>query len=266
MTDQPLISCLCVSHHAAFLLERSIACFCAQTYPNKELLIVFRENNPGIKAAAGKNMHPGIKYIEVADEDCDTLGDLRNVSVQHAAGEYICVWDDDDWYPDNRLSLQMRGIRESQKDACILLHCIMYDMVGRQAYVSPLMPWEGSLMCRRAILADKLRYASMQRGEDTDLVAKLMWSNCIYPVILPVLYIYVYHGNNISGASHFNMFFARGQKLSKQTSLVIYDILENKMSHEKATGLLFSPLVLDEINYFYSDLKKASLKLKENTL
>lgn len=42
---QPLISCLCVTHLKPRMLQRVIECFINQTYENKQLVIVYEEED-----------------------------------------------------------------------------------------------------------------------------------------------------------------------------------------------------------------------------
>jgi glycosyltransferase involved in cell wall biosynthesis len=49
--------------------------------------------------------NPYIKVVAISDTQSKlTLGELRNISVREADGEYVCVWDDDNWYGSNRLN------------------------------------------------------------------------------------------------------------------------------------------------------------------
>lgn len=41
----PLVSCLCVTRHKPQKLRRAVACFIAQSYPNKELVIVYETDD-----------------------------------------------------------------------------------------------------------------------------------------------------------------------------------------------------------------------------
>ncbi len=97
---QPLISCLCVTHHKSQLLKRAIACFNSQTYDSKQLVIVYEETD--LLTCAYIQSHTfasNIKLVAIPGGQSKLmLGELRNRSIKEAEGEYVCQWDDDDWY------------------------------------------------------------------------------------------------------------------------------------------------------------------------
>ncbi|MCC8197454.1 MAG: glycosyltransferase family 2 protein [Tannerellaceae bacterium] len=75
-----------------------------------------------------------------------TLGELRNLCVQNADGKYICQWDDDDWYSEDRLQIQMEYIIKSNKAAWVLLCWIIFDSINKKSYLSSVRAWEGSIL------------------------------------------------------------------------------------------------------------------------
>jgi glycosyltransferase involved in cell wall biosynthesis len=114
---EPLISCLCltVPGRAKLLLD-AVQCFTRQTYPNRELLIVC---DPGhaIETAAIVKPHDGLRArIAVIPTELKLLiGSKRNVGCAYATGEYIAVWDDDDYSGPLRLQHQLAALQASDK-------------------------------------------------------------------------------------------------------------------------------------------------------
>ena len=49
----PLISCICVTREKPSLLKRAIDCFLAQTYPNKELVILYEDDDYATEELVG---------------------------------------------------------------------------------------------------------------------------------------------------------------------------------------------------------------------
>src|SRR6185503_6214400 len=196
MKDKPLISCLCVTRKRIKSLKRAVDCFVHQTYPNKELLILFEDDDPETKEFSLTLNNQHIRCIEVAANPKLTLGELRNISIKESKGEYFCQWDDDDWYHCERLSFQMNILEISKKKASALAYWLMYDTVKKEAYFSFPTAWAGSLLCKKEITNDAILYPSLSKGEDLHLLLALIQKNYLIPLIAPSLYIYTNSGNN----------------------------------------------------------------------
>ncbi len=259
--ELPLISCLCITHNNVRLLQRAINCFKAQTYPVKEMVIVYESDDVHIKNHLETIPDDNIFYYEVPSEPKLPLGELRNISVEKCSGVYFCQWDDDDWYASTRLEVQYEAVVENCKAASMLSYWLMFDSNTNAAYLSSFRLWEGSILCRRSIINDETKYASMEKSEDTALLKQLIECNYIFPVIKPNLYIYVFHGKNTWDYNHFNIFYRKSLKLSPSASSLVQEILEEKYSVESATCLLNESDFLKEIVYRYNFVDNYSLQL-----
>jgi glycosyltransferase involved in cell wall biosynthesis len=238
MNDNPLISCLCVTRGRTKLLGRAIASFRDQVYQNKELVVVYESDDAGTREFLGAVRDDNMKIIEAPPYPGLTLGELRNLSVSESGGEYFCQWDDDDWSHRERLSFQMDVVRKSGLRASILMHWLIFDDTSKKAYVSPRRLWEGSLLCEKALTGEGLRYDVRRRGEDTRLVTELFRRGAVFPVMMPKLYIYVYHGDNAWSREHWARIFSASKGLSDESSLIINDILECLYTGEEASRML----------------------------
>lgn len=240
MDEQPpLISCLCITRNRIPLLKRAIATFHAQTYANKELLIVYEDDDAFSKAYLKKLSAPDIQTIEVPRSPDLTLGKLRNRAVQACRGEFFCQWDDDDWYHHRRLEFQMDVIRQSRFPACVLMHWLVFDATQNQGYLSPRWPWEGSVLCQTQIVGEDMEYANLKRDEDTPFIRKMMKKHLVFPVMMPKLYIYIYHSANVCGYEHWrDNIFKASKPLSTATSRLMADIVNGRYSVKKASELL----------------------------
>jgi glycosyltransferase involved in cell wall biosynthesis len=261
MKEMPLISCLCVSHNSTRQLQRAIKCFKAQTYPDKELIIVYESDNREIKELVKSISDKQIICKEVASQPKLPLGTLRNLSVSNSNGKYICQWDDDDWYSADRLQVQYQAVTQHCKVASMLIYWLMFDATNLNAYLSPFRLWEGSILCEKSAINDEINYASLEKGEDTILLGKLLETNCIFPIIKPSLYIYVFHGNNTWDFNHFNKFFSRGLKLPTHAAELIKDILDEKYTVEEGTMHLNDSNFLKDVMYRYELIDRYTLQL-----
>jgi glycosyltransferase involved in cell wall biosynthesis len=259
--EPPLISCLCITRNSINLLQRAINCFKAQTYPVREMVIIYESDDLHIKNYLETVSDDNIFYYEVPSSPKLPLGTLRNISVEKCSGTYFCQWDDDDWYAANRLEAQYEAIVKNCKAASMLSYWLMFDSHTHSAYLSSFRLWEGSILCLKSVIDDEVKYASLEKSEDTAVLKQLIQGNYIFPVIKPNLYIYVFHGNNTWNYDHFNIFYRKSLRLSPAASDLIGDILEEKYSVEHATLLLNESEFLKEIVYRYNFLDNYSLQL-----
>lgn len=198
-TFPPLISCLCVTRGRPSLLRRAIACFHAQSYRNKELIIVYESDDIETCQYLDTISFENIRKVEVSVAPKVTLGRLRNISIQEALGEYIAQWDDDDWSDPDRLKSQMKSCLGNSYDACVLTRWVIYDEERRAAYVSSGRGWEGSIVCKKTSLPP---YPDLARGEDTPVLEQLFNEGKVIFLDNPELYVYVYHKNNTWDRTH----------------------------------------------------------------
>lgn len=227
---QPLISCLCVTHRKPKMLERVINCFYNQSYPNKQLIIVYEDFDATThEFIVNQNFENNIQVVMIdSSKRKISLGELRNISICEADGEYVCQWDDDDWFDPDRLTTQMQCIQQSGKPACILSRWIVFDALTKKAYLSNKRLWEGSILCRKDLMQEKV-YPPLHKGEDSSVIEHLYLNDKLHIVDdMPELYIYISHGNNTWEQGHFDQIFQFSTELSSECSLDIEKILTNE--------------------------------------
>lgn len=241
MNSQPsLISCVCVTRKKPELLKRSIECFLAQTYSEKELIILYEDDDEATESCVGKGFPPesGIRLFRVPAYPKMALGELRNVAIKIARGEYVCQWDDDDWYHVNRLEEQYNKLFSEGRHGCILTQWLVFDSVTTTAYISNVRMWEGSILCRKSVLQQKA-YEDKPLGEDTATIEYLASRNSLFLLHeMPGLYIYVYHGNNSWNYEHWSKIFQCSTAMSVADSLTVAEILQGRYPMEEASFLL----------------------------
>jgi glycosyltransferase involved in cell wall biosynthesis len=245
----PSTTCICITRKRPSTLRRSINCFLAQTYGNRELLVVYEDDDPETRSVAAEFQRNNIRFLEVPVVPKLTLGALRNLGIKNSKGDLICQWDDDDWYHERRLEFQVTGLLNSQKESCIMGYWLMYNSVTNEAFMAHLRMWEGSILCRRSILKDTFQYPELARGEDKVLVDNLVQHNKVYPLIMPQLYVYIFHENNTWDTEHFSGIYRISQKLSSNTSLLLKKILNEDMTVAEGSHILSSHEVLSELQY-----------------
>ena len=228
LEKKALISCLCVTHNKPQMLKRAIECFKNQSYENKQLIIVYEEFDTLTHEFINvQKFDNNIKVIRISSSiDKLSLGELRNISVKQADGEYVCQWDDDDWFDPDRLKIQMKFIQKSGKPACILSRWIVFNSQTKKAYISNQRLWEGSILCLKDLIIKNL-YLPLHKGEDTNVIDSLFEGDKLYIIDdQPELYIYVSHGNNTWEQNHFDHIILNSIELNSEYSSDVEEILE----------------------------------------
>lgn len=203
LQSPPLVSCLMVTANRKHLMRRAISCFNKQSYPNKELVIV----DDGTQNLDNVLNHvPGdeLVYVKLDPSEDNTLGKLRNISLEKASGDFFAQWDDDDWYHPDRLSVQIDTLNQGF-DACCLSGALMHLDVEpyiRHPYVGNLpngIP--GSIMHRKD---PSITYPHTRRAEDTVYLDQ--WMDKRYTKLsdeYSYLFLRSYHGDNTWEKEHF---------------------------------------------------------------
>jgi hypothetical protein len=191
--------------------------------------------------------HRLIRPLKFSNDRDLTLGEKRNLAIEFSNGFYFCVWDDDDWYGENRIEFQVNTLRGTAFKSSALSSIILFDDIKKEAHVSATRwAWEGTLLCEKGILTSDLKYAGLNRAEDSPLLFNLKKDGLLLSSICPGLYIYVYHGSNTSSRDHWETNLLRwANKLSDEQTSAIKNILADKVDYHAASSAmtrLYSPV------------------------
>ncbi len=216
MAEPPLISCLMVARPVPERLRRlrqSLDCYLRQTYARRELVIVIdgRPSEPTttaeVKALVRGLGRSDVRVVEPAN--ARSLGALRNVSLDHARGDLVCVWDDDDLHHPRRLAAQQAAMQATGAEALCLQHFTQFFEAERQLFCTNFLNTvvgglPTTLMYRRAA---GVRYPEAgpraDREEDMALIEQLAARGDLRMLAgHPHLYVYVCHGANTCGVEH----------------------------------------------------------------
>ncbi|MCP4262044.1 MAG: glycosyltransferase [Planctomycetes bacterium] len=223
----PKISCLTVTSRRLRLLKEAIQCFCSQSYPNRELVIVSHNDTREREAIERYLRSLGrkdIRHISLETEGY-SLGRARNASLDAATGELICIWDDDDLYHPDRLSYQFQALNESSAQACFLTDHLQFFEQERELYWvdwrfgGHLDKFERLVPGTMMMYKDKsFRYpesgTQARVGEDNVFVDALRNKQVkvAAPTGLGFLYLYRCHGDNTHPSEHFRHIQAFGSQ------------------------------------------------------
>ncbi|MBQ4811490.1 hypothetical protein A7985_11505 [Pseudoalteromonas luteoviolacea] len=232
--EEPKVSCLCLTNNRIDDFKNAYAHYKNQNYKNKEFVVVCSDDDfPTVEyVEAIQAEDTSVRACIVNNKDELTLGDLRNLSIEQAQGEYICIWDDDDTYHPDRLSVSLSELRRLNVAAVALSNVIMFDESNGKAYISPYREWEGTLFCCRNFLNDNgIRYPSLNRGEDTPLLQALEQDLSL--MFSPHLYIYKVHSHNTCSTEHFSLLIYRSVPLMPHENSWIQSIVKGKHTENK---------------------------------
>jgi hypothetical protein len=194
----PLVSCLMPTRDRPDFVERAVAYFLRQDYPNRELVVVDDGCEPVRDRVEGA---PGVTYVRLAGDA--STGSKRNVAGEVARGEVLVCWDDDDWYGPGRLSAQARPLLAGEADVSALGRSLFYQVtpgcfwrctprVHARMFFKQVVG--GTLAWRRDARA---RFPDRSMAEDADLLRTLLRRGArLAPVPNGGHFVYVRHGTN----------------------------------------------------------------------
>jgi glycosyltransferase involved in cell wall biosynthesis len=216
----PLVSCLCLTRGRPHHLRRAVRCFLSQSYPRKELVVVHPPSDQATVDCLAEFDSPQIRPHGVRLTG-GKLGQLRNLSIELATGEYACVWDDDDWYAPERIQRQYQALDMTKKDACLLSMLIIFDARRQKAYLNHRL-WENTVFFNRLeIQRLGINYPAMDKSEDFHFVNALIKANLVYALSDPTQYVYHITGNNTWDDSHFDVMVKRSAELTPDQTAVV---------------------------------------------
>lgn len=197
----PKISCIMATKNRQAFVEKSVEYFLAQTWPNKELIVV--EDGPfaGSKQDYWSSLPECVKYIL---EGSSTIGAKRNKGIKHSSGEFIAVWDDDEWQSPNRLALQYTAFAHNEDKWLTGIYRPIFGVLStRKLYIwnghRPSKAWcSGSTIMFRRKLFERVRYPSLNVGEDTQFITDVP-QELIYQMEYSGFNVsYIHDGNTVS--------------------------------------------------------------------
>jgi glycosyltransferase involved in cell wall biosynthesis len=215
-TKLPLISCLMTTFDRLSLAKHAIRSFAAQTYPEKELVVVSDGKARFLRALERYAATLGLermRFVQAGPERL-TLGGLRNLTLDAAAGDILCQWDDDDYSHPERLRLQAEQLIRNDAGACFFtdhlqfieeqstLCWVDWGLSKTTVKAEQLLP--GTVMMRRGLpvrYPEKGPYA--RQGEDSVLLDRLWSTTTVVPLRgAGHLYLYQFHGRNTFSRAH----------------------------------------------------------------
>lgn len=199
-------SCVTVTTKSrTWILPEAVKRFQEQTYPahDRELVIVCPIGHVDDVLKVVPNA-PNIRIAGIPPITTD--GGRRNAATEACLGDWIAVWDDDDWLDPNRLSVASRAIDDNAYLQMIgstemWIYEIRTDKAWKYVYGGET-PWLiGASLIMRRDFARKNPYPTFtgvgasQTGADTALIVPAIANGTPYKII-NTGYVYLIHGGN----------------------------------------------------------------------
>jgi glycosyltransferase involved in cell wall biosynthesis len=157
------VSALMPTRGRSAMAREALACWQAQTYPWRELVVVDDRDCPSFPE--GLNL-PGVQY-HVMDRRM-SVGSKRNIACSRAAGEVLMSWDSDDWCAPERMESQI-ALMQSKGVAFVGYHSMVFvdDAAGEAwKYCGDDKYALGTSFCFKRELWQASPFPDLQIGED----------------------------------------------------------------------------------------------------
>ena len=197
----PLVSCIMPTYNRRAFVPQALQYFLRQDYPNRELIIV--DDGTDAIGDLTENL-PRVRYLRLPARK--SIGAKRNLACQHAQGEIIAHWDDDDWYSSDRLRYQVMPILSGEADLTGLENAFVLELPAGDFWTTKPQLHEqlfvgnvhgGTLVYRKELLELGLRYPEINLAEDAYLLRYAMnRGKRLLRLANPGVFVYVRHGSN----------------------------------------------------------------------
>ena len=199
---EPLISCLCITEDRPAFMPWLLWNYDRQTWANRELVIIDSSRRP-----FDFGQRDDIRIIRAPHRS--GVGEKRNLALEHADGEIITWFDDDDWqHPEKLASLAtamkdgkpFAGCTESWFLDLARKRCSRYQATGRRILFNSVGVSVDA--ARRVRFPTNIKKASDTRWmQDLERCFKTRGT-----VVKPPLFFWLCHGTNISNPARLRRF------------------------------------------------------------
>ncbi|MCL3781106.1 glycosyltransferase [Prolixibacteraceae bacterium JC049] len=173
----PKVSCILPTKNRSEFLLQALKYFQKQDYPNTELIIIYESEND---LPEGLEQSKKIAFLKV--EQNLSIGAKRNLACKAASGEIIVQWDDDDWYSENRISVQVKPILDGECDITAFNNTMFFDLKNKNLWKCSVELFEkiclkgvlGGTLAFRKNMMDTVEYPDTSLREDADLLDKML--------------------------------------------------------------------------------------------
>lgn len=172
-------------------LRVALRCFCEQTRPNAELIVVDDSEHPVAELCAGMER---VRYIRL--DEPTLLGTKLNIGIEASSGPLIQKLDDDDYYHPRFLETSAGNFPTGRPaDTIVAWDCflVLHPREGQLRYSGHGWKAGGTLLFSRELWR-RTPFRAVPRSVDSWLLKDS--GAKVIPVCAPEEYILVRHGSN----------------------------------------------------------------------
>jgi len=241
--SHPFVSVLTPTYNRRKFIPTTIACFKAQEYPqNRMEWIILDDGTDKVKDLFDKAIAEGLKnirYVALPEGEKLCIGAKRNRLNELAKGEIVVCWDDDDYYPPERVKKAVNRLRSVKGGkvpvaGCSLIHLYFTD----RDEIWSVGPY-GQNHCTNGTMAYWRSYFRENRYDDT--AEKAEEKKFMRGFTTPVLQLQseetmlvVCHAYNTFDK---RILLKQNNPLLKKTSLTLKHLIKDKKIREFYVGL-----------------------------
>jgi glycosyltransferase involved in cell wall biosynthesis len=165
-----LVSCITPTFNRREFWPRCIECFQRQDYPDLEWVIVDDGTDP-IKDLLPSD--PRIRYHHELPKR--NHGEKMNRCCELAKGEFVIVFDDDDWYAPDRITRQVAPFADPNVLVTGTSRLYYYLHGTKQAYRYhnwTQVPWLAAFALRKSVWENR-KFDPLRCGADTSMIKSI---------------------------------------------------------------------------------------------
>lgn len=215
------VSCLMLTYDRAFqkpvssseMFRSAVNQLCEQTFKDFEVIVVNSGSQPFFDICEQILKDSGLKYkhVHVSRNECHTIADLRNKSVELASGEFILTWDDDDYRNCDLIKTLVEGQTQTNADLVMIQNIEVQLQLGKSYPANYHHGFEPTMLARKT---DKVKYV----GEHSDTryindLKAMGYKEFVVKDNPCNLYKYCYWGNNITQRESFAKIIVLSNKM-----------------------------------------------------
>lgn len=198
----PSVSCLMPTYNRRPFVARAIRFYQQQDYPDRELLIL-DDGEDRVEDLVPPD-DPSIRYLRL--DHRATIGTKRQIACEHADGEVLMQWDDDDWFGPTRVARQVAPLASGAADISGILKGYLLDLTsfrfyggGPPLHEGQLHSWivAGTLAFTRSAWRASGGYPDCSIGEEVALLRLVIErGGRVAPIVNDGMYVTVRHSAN----------------------------------------------------------------------
>jgi len=139
----PLVTIVAPAYRAARFVRQCVESVLAQTYPSWELVVADDGSDDGTPEIVESFRDPRIRVLRLPHRGLPALADTYNAALAAGTGRLVAVLEADDWWPADKLAVQVRGFEDLPTVQLSWGAGAWVDVEGRPLEVQRLAP-EGS--------------------------------------------------------------------------------------------------------------------------